>query len=711
MARVFISYSRMDAEAALIFADRLRDSGFDIWLDQRDIPVSVPWLEEIEAAIRGSAVVVVVDSDRWRSSENCRAEAEIAEQWRVPAVHIAADAKPAEVLGSVAGLLDQRTVDDERRTELFVRAGDWATRGRPPGALVSGRTLRHYARAVRVLSPRIPAVVSAFLGACRRRQRRRTALRRIGLLTAIVLVVGGLIAYNAFGLVNSGIDKAITSMDISARYDALHARNPYAFAQYVAQADNAGWLTDYQFTRVFSDPVPIAVVPVDAPQGAAAVPPTQVGVLSALSPDGTLRAELRDGSSIVVVEATSGAVHRVLTASARPTTLAWSPAGDRLGVAEGADVELLDVAHGYRNQLLRGSVGDIRGLSMTDTAINALTDHHTVSWPAPWSTIAARDLGWIMAAAAVGTTGSTALLERSGVLIQLDTATGAQRDRIDTTITAPTVASALAVDPGGRYVAVTGLSDGSGPALKVIDLATHQVTGYDPDGCVPLDVTFSGPDALVLACGDAGIAVVDRQTHQVRPHAQGTFISSVAAAGGRLVAGTRLGAIMELDAHFDVSGTGRTRCAESITTMRFTPDGRYLFHGGTAAGTIGCDIRGNFGDGGARWDYLIFPDQDAQTSRAVAVSPNGQLVAFGFADGVVRVYGTDLIQPVLRLQPFTGEVRGLVFGADGRSLLIAGRDGDVAVTPVEPVVASLRDKQQRATALADKATELGLYRR
>jgi len=202
--------------------------------------------------------------------------------------------------------------------------------------------------------------------------------------------------------------------------------------------------------------------------------------------------------------------------------------------------------------------------------------------------------------------------------------------------------------------------------------------------------------------------LVDLDPQRLRVVPQDFTAVSVTTAGEKLVSATNLGNLYVLDASLEEVGRATTQSPQTIRPLRATPDGHYVFHGGTGLGTMTCGLRCDFGSKETKWDHFIFPDQYAHESRAVAVSPNGKLVAFGFADGTVRLYGTESMQPVVILRPFSGEVRGLAFGGDDGRLVIASRDGDIAVEAVDTEIASLADKKARAGEIVGRALGFGL---
>lgn len=76
--RVFISYSRRDADFAEKLAKDLRARGVGVWFDRLDIPPGANWDDEIEAALRVSDTMVVVLSPDSVESKNVRDEVSFA---------------------------------------------------------------------------------------------------------------------------------------------------------------------------------------------------------------------------------------------------------------------------------------------------------------------------------------------------------------------------------------------------------------------------------------------------------------------------------------------------------------------------------------------------------------------------------------------------------------------------------------------------------
>ena len=74
MSHVFISYSTHNSDYARALADRLRDEGFDVWIDNRNLHSSEDWWRSIVLALRSCAAFLVIltpeaDTSRWVQRE------------------------------------------------------------------------------------------------------------------------------------------------------------------------------------------------------------------------------------------------------------------------------------------------------------------------------------------------------------------------------------------------------------------------------------------------------------------------------------------------------------------------------------------------------------------------------------------------------------------------------------------------------------------
>ncbi|HLO15274.1 MAG TPA: toll/interleukin-1 receptor domain-containing protein, partial [Anaerolineales bacterium] len=70
----FISYSRVDSAFVVRLAKDLKAAGFDVWLDQLDIPKGARWDDEIEAAVEKSSTFMIVLAPESIESQNVKDE-------------------------------------------------------------------------------------------------------------------------------------------------------------------------------------------------------------------------------------------------------------------------------------------------------------------------------------------------------------------------------------------------------------------------------------------------------------------------------------------------------------------------------------------------------------------------------------------------------------------------------------------------------------
>lgn len=84
MAHVFISYSTKNADYARKLAEKLRASGFDIWIDNARLRSSDNWWESIVYALKDCSAFVVIMTRESRESRWVQREATLADNWGKP---------------------------------------------------------------------------------------------------------------------------------------------------------------------------------------------------------------------------------------------------------------------------------------------------------------------------------------------------------------------------------------------------------------------------------------------------------------------------------------------------------------------------------------------------------------------------------------------------------------------------------------------------
>jgi hypothetical protein len=76
-----MSYSRKDEDAMRLIAKFLRAQGIKVWVDnEKLIPGTPVWEDEVEKAIKGAAAIVVILSPDSKISEWVKRETSLADQ-------------------------------------------------------------------------------------------------------------------------------------------------------------------------------------------------------------------------------------------------------------------------------------------------------------------------------------------------------------------------------------------------------------------------------------------------------------------------------------------------------------------------------------------------------------------------------------------------------------------------------------------------------
>jgi len=70
----FISYSRANSDFAVRLAKDLKAAGYDVWLDQLDIPTGARWDDELEKALRTCSTFLIILSPQSIESQNVKDE-------------------------------------------------------------------------------------------------------------------------------------------------------------------------------------------------------------------------------------------------------------------------------------------------------------------------------------------------------------------------------------------------------------------------------------------------------------------------------------------------------------------------------------------------------------------------------------------------------------------------------------------------------------
>lgn len=697
MINFFISYAREDTAFAQALLKRLTDGKWSVWIDEKDLPPSVPWMTEIQRAIDESMIVIVIESDEWLSSSACRIELQLAEQGRVPVVRVfpdfaQIDARTREVVQAHGALPQWRT----ESLAAAERAAIWDAAGRKNALLSRGRSLREMQQNLSEHPGDFSPAATNFVKASGRAATRRVTAGLILGLIIPLLSVGISTSVKVQQDTNDKLARTVADTTAAAQRSTYSAWNVYAGLERVPTKISDDFSA---YRELFID------LTDRTPSGWDATPVTTSGPLTAVSPDGASVAAA-DGATIVLTSS-SGQVTRLLAGS-RVTALAWSPNSRWIAAAT---VNGADVVSALNGQVipLRGGIGTMTSTSWDGPAdVSVGGSAGTGTWRVLDGSEIANVAG-VRYGTAVGSTLYT--IDRAGILTATDTATG-----VIATIPTSAVATAspAAIDSTKDAVVIAFKSSES--FLRVVDTRDGSSRDVPIPTCSPLGLSLK-PDgtAAYLACsgGATNRTKVDLTSGDVTSQpSQLQEVWGVRVLDDRVLWGGIFGGVFQTGLDLSPQGMLTSAAGCGAPTRKFigAPDGSKVFPIGDATGSYACSTRIQVKNG-AQVDHLIFRATDGHAIPDAAISPDGSLIAYGISDGQVRVFTTDHLVPVYFAQVLPDQVRSIAFSADGRSLIVAGLSGEVTsvVLPFLTAAAAEKSLVDDGVSRMQKAIDWGIY--
>jgi len=125
-ADVFISYSREDKDRVIDLAQKLREAGVSLWLDQGGIDGAPKWSEEIVHALDEAKVLLLMVTEKSVNSHNVVKEVTLASERKghILPVHLEPTRIPAELRYALAGIqhIEYFAAGPEEATKSILRS-------------------------------------------------------------------------------------------------------------------------------------------------------------------------------------------------------------------------------------------------------------------------------------------------------------------------------------------------------------------------------------------------------------------------------------------------------------------------------------------------------------------------------------------------------------------------------------------------------------
>ena len=692
MTLVFLSYSRVDSDTVLAFAERLRDAGFQVWLDQNSIQAAVPWRTEITKAIRGSDFVIAAQSDAWRSSSNCAHEYRVAKEYGKSILHLEVTDSSSDWVAAAKAADAQVDAAERRRSALLGDSYRWWQAGRPRTHLVSGAVLRGFRRALRTTSD--PIAVDFV-----RRSSQRVRLRMLGraILAAltVVLLLGSFVSRRVPEELQSQVSAAVEDLRSERLVRTALQQGPVEGLQVAADlAVTDSWASRSALALALGVHLPTSVEnpPPRRPKAAPALP---VGT----------KIPHESGSVTVVpggVRLEAGASTLMIRLAGDVTALAWGRGGTWFAVATNRDVRVVRASTGREVAKLVGYDGMINGLEWADAStLVGRAGTTRVIWSLPQRPMLT-NTGWRVNGLEAGPAGTTLVVGQGGelALVQGDVV----RDL-------PQLAGgggllAATATPSGWLVAVS--DEGSSGRLVEISPVGELGRSVDIGECDPsgLDVAESGQTVVACLLGD--VAVVDVASGSVeRLPVEGFQLASLLVdADDTLLATSVYSELLRwTGSDWVLTGQWAGNCVQGARVITASPDRQRILLTGNSVSGLCTQLRNDPTDRSESSRLATPPDIQAFTDAEwssdgrtiVAVAPSGELWVFDAEHYVTRA----LVVP-------TGAALTSVSFLDPQRVLVGSIDGDLVVVDVTTAVADLAGQVAEARRRAVLAEEAGI---
>lgn len=681
-ARVFLSYSRANVEAARRLRDALREDGFDAYLDQNDIMPGEPWRDRLSDLIAKAEKIVFLISPPSIGSEVCTWELDHAERLgktilpvmiadtpledvpgRLSRLNLVFMRGESEWKAGFAALTNVLNIDlawEREKARLSDMALRWDRGGRSAAHLLPRDDQVANAERWRDGRPsNAPAPSELQLEYIAASRSLRSRLQRRVMIGSVAIALTAV---------------ALSALAFFQRQEAVRQRELADEARIAAEtselaARREAWLSRRNEARALAGLSEIALTdghPVEAVTLALSAWPR--------------RSDAGDHEAPEAIKALSNALPtqrerlRVVTGVSYVNDVKFAPNADIVASAEGSEIVLRSIADGSEAARLTGHADEARAIAFSRDGSILLSggdDNTALVWDVATGAEIARS-SFPDAVKDVAISPDDRFAAAAVFLGDVYVWNPETMETLHQFSGFRVGAQSIAFSPEGARLAI---GDGGG-GVYLLDAASGSMLGSGFDHSGPVDhLAFSPNGGLLASASGGGVVIVRDLTtgevlQRIDDHVGGVFTLAFTPDGLSVATG----GADELIAIWDLaSGKAiqRMRGHEGwVSRLAISADGRRLASGG-ADGTLRLwDIAASRLTG----RYQSDPD-----FSAIAAAPSAAFLALGDDDGGLTML--DLATGTQRRSPVTGgaEVKAISASPDGAMIATGDADGVVHI--------------------------------
>ena len=720
---IFISYQRKSEEQVTRLAGKLREAGLKVWQDlsgkDTGIPYSVKWWEVIRGALHSALGALIIKTIPWEESKPCSNEMALILENRVPAKVVE---EPELYEDNLDALVEQivqwyrtelMTEENQNRAYLFTQAYRMEQDPRIahllPGKIGIGEArsryrwytgLQKYLKSSGILreNPEDGSRMAVFLKKAKRKILREQIIR---LLVVLIGVAGLVLLISAIRMLPNLLRNTAESDyrgKLTAAIDLIRDTGEYdpVSAMTLLTTDPAAKNLDVSRSFYFMQHTMVELLsrkyPLDFyPPGSAEATAVQAlgtqdypAVFDPVSGDLTVRIGEKETS---------------LLQDCAPGAVCYVPERNELLVASDRRIRAYDLDAPVYAIPLEYNFEEIVRLAADEDRIFGITKSGSViCWnqPIPVKTIRRKlDEGVLLP-------GGAAVYAENGDLIL-------QRENRETMIPVQIECNGVtAVSADGQLAAAAGI-DRTGRQCVILFRpdSGEMTTACEMPGAVT-SMSFSGSQLYAVTLYTlTRIDTANGRTDTVQ--AEGTYYMTAPYRDG-IIVGRTDGMAAAFGSDLRRLGNWTEITAGSVAVKQLAASETYgtAFAACRGGNTIAGCKRINL-ENGAIHRLALQAEEGMTSNTSVAVSENGEFVAYGFPNGRITVWSTDVLNLLYESRVAAEPLIALRFGGDG--IYALGASGTVYRAEFDGLVRKVEQETYMDywNAYAEKAA--GIHRR